>query len=102
MSGGPAEVTVNGTFQPTGRDSSDWYFIVEGANNGIYARWGVAEFDTIGLFSGNILGITGFDLILTLALSNAYFTKDGDGAFFIAEDTTTNIGPDQGCRRGRY
>jgi hypothetical protein len=59
------EATVNGTFQPSGRDSSDWYFTIEGANNGTYARWGVAEFDTSGLFSGAILDITGFELTLT-------------------------------------
>jgi len=69
--GGPVEATVNGTFQPSGRDSSDWYFTIEGANNGTYARWGVAEFDTSGLFSDAILAITGFELILTLTQSNA-------------------------------
>jgi hypothetical protein len=51
----------------------------------------VAEFDTGGLFSGAILDITGFEL--TLTQSNAYFTKDGAVAFFITEDTATEIGP---------
>ena len=63
--GGPVEATVNGTFMPSGRDSSDWYFTIEGVNNGTYARWGVAEFDTSGLFSGAIMDISGFELALT-------------------------------------
>lgn len=50
----------------------------------------MAEFDTSGLFSGAILDITGFEL--TLTQSNAYFTKDGPVAFFITEDTATEIG----------
>ncbi|MGD8969489.1 MAG: ExeM/NucH family extracellular endonuclease, partial [Anaerolineae bacterium] len=94
LSVGSTEATVNGTFENGGRDSSDWYFNVQGDDDS-YRAWGAADFDapSLGLMTP-IDDIMEFELRLTQA--NAFFTNDGIVGFWVSEDTTTAIGPGSG------
>jgi len=87
-----------GTIQPSGPRQGtfgDIYFNIEGANNGIYASYGVARFDVTGLQAlfDSQFGIGGWEVCrvdLQLAQSNAGFTTDGGVAVYYTADDTTD------------
>jgi hypothetical protein len=82
----------NATIQPagprTGANGTN-YFNIEGANNGTFASFGVADF-LYASQGGNVTGINSITLSLTEA--NLAFTTPGTLEFYISSDTAADIG----------
>jgi hypothetical protein len=90
-----APATDNATVQPTGprmgQNGKD-YLNVEGVMNGNFASFGVIDFDSSAL---GLNGVTDLQSVtISLTQDNASFTHDGPVNFYITEDTTTSIQPD--------
>src|SRR5581483_7968084 len=91
----------NATVQPGGpRPFSNGknFFNMEGSSSGNFASFGVADFNSVNLAdsSGNLIvnPPTGLNTItITLSQANAAFTTGGALNFYLAEDTTTSIQP---------
>jgi hypothetical protein len=85
----------NATVWPSGPrmgDNGKNFFNTEGINNGQFASFGVADFDssTLGI---DFTVATVTTVTVTLTQDNAAFTTDGSISFYITEDTTTSIQP---------
>ena len=96
----------NATVQPGGPrtagppdgDYGKIYFNVEGVNNGQFADYGVADFKSSSFVdaNGNMISSTPTAVnSITVALSqaNASFTNAGSLNFYLSENTTTSIQP---------
>jgi hypothetical protein len=91
----------NATVQPDGPRTGDdgkIYFNIEGINNGTYASFGVADFQSSSFVDANGNMISGTPtalnaITITLSQANADFTNVGSLNFYLAEDTTTSIQP---------
>src|SRR5262249_34802747 len=91
----------NATVQSDGPrtgDNGKNYFNIEGINNGTYASFGVADFQSSSFADANGNMISGTPIALnaitiTLSQANADFTNVGSLNFYLAEDTTTSIQP---------
>jgi hypothetical protein len=99
----------NGTIQPGGArpfNNGKRFMNIEGASNNNFASFGVADFNTANLVatdgSGNMLpsAPTGLNSItIALTQANASFTNVGSLNFYVAEDTTTSIQPNDAAVR---
>jgi hypothetical protein len=91
----------NATVQPGGPRTGDYgklYFNIEGANNGAYADYGVADFNSSNLANANGNPMPSTPMVLnsitmTLSQANASFTNAGMLNFYLSENTTTSIQP---------
>jgi hypothetical protein len=85
----------NATVWPSGPrpgDNGKNFFNTEGINNGQFASFGVADFDTSTLgIDFTVATVT--TVTVTLTQDNAAFTTDGSINFYITEDTSTSIQP---------
>lgn len=84
----PTVADGNGIFQPGGeRPGSNYYFNVEGANNGSYASWAAAEWTSLDLpvcdegYECDIHTVR-----VCLVQSNAGFTTNGAVKMYLAPD----------------
>jgi PEP-CTERM motif len=81
----------NATIQPGGPRSGangTNYLNIEGANNGTFASFGVADFQYASQ-GGNVTGINSITLSLTEA--NSTFTAPGTLEFYVSSDTAADI-----------
>jgi hypothetical protein len=91
----------NATVQPGGPRTGDYgkiYFNIEGSNNNSFASFGAADFNSSNLAdaNGNMISgsLTALNTItITLTQANASFTNPGSLNFYLVEDTTTSIQP---------
>jgi hypothetical protein len=82
----------NATIQPGGpRGGANGknFFNIEGSSNGVFASFGVVDFQ---LASGTTFTL-GDALSISLTQANASFTHNGLLAFYLTTDTTTSIEP---------
>lgn len=90
-----AEAFDNATVWPSGPrpgPNGKRFCNIEGLNNGDFASYGVADFDSQAFgFERKVANINGFYVALTQ--SNAAFTRDGPIKFWLTADTFADIQP---------